>query len=68
MSCYCKRSVTLPHGAVGWSAAAFDLVLHCLPMSHKLAATFIWVNPYIPNGISHSYQLDEFISKLRVVW
>ena len=25
------------------------------------------INPYKPNGISHSYQLDESISNLRVV-
>ena len=24
--------------------AASDLVLHCLPMSHKKDTTFIWVN------------------------
>ena len=26
--------------------AAFDLVLHCLPMSHKKEARLIWVNMY----------------------
>ena len=26
------------------------------------------INPHLPNGLSHPYQLDESISNFRVVW
>ena len=44
--------------------AASDLVLHCLPLSHKKDARLKWVKP---NVISHSSQLDLYISVLRIV-
>ena len=28
-------------------SAASDLVLDCLPMSHKMDARLIWVHPYL---------------------
>ena len=37
---------------------ASDLVLHCLPMSHRKDARLIWVKT---NIVSHPYRLDETI-------
>ena len=36
-------------------------------MAKSLPLLLLCVNPFMPNGISHLYQLDESISKLRVV-
>ena len=33
-----------------------------------LPRNLVKVNPFKPNGISQSYQLDQSISILRVVW
>ena len=32
-----------------------------------VSSSFFEVNPFMPNGISHSYQLDQLISVLRIV-
>ena len=32
-----------------------------------VAKNIFFVNPFMPNGISHHYQLDESFSNIRVV-
>ena len=36
-------------------------------MCYKETALHKIVNPFIPNGISHRYQLEQFISVLRYI-
>ena len=36
-------------------------------LNHKITSNQSHFNPFKPNGISHSYQLDQSISVLRVV-
>ena len=47
---------------------ASDLGLHCLLWSHVVKARHKWVNPHLPSGLLHPYQLDESISNFRGGW
>ena len=51
---------------IQWRISGGPLVARqCVLADHRVNCD--WVNPFKPNGISHSYQLDQSIYILRVV-
>ena len=58
---YCRKFLTLSNQKSGFKSKCILMVVK------SLLNLFLCINPFMPKGFSHLYQMDEFISNFRVV-